>query len=106
MRRLTTNLAHPAHEVAGGTPVDTPPPSLPATNPIQPAVSRQPLAEIETGGASAPSAPPRRRWPVEQRLSPWLLRAGLAFVLSYAATSSLVRPETFARYLPSFLPGA
>lgn len=43
---------------------------------------------------------------MEERLTSWLLRLGLAFVLGYAATSSFVHPETFAGYLPWFLPGA
>ncbi len=41
---------------------------------------------------------------LEGRLTSWLLRGGLAFVLLYAAISSLVHPETFAQYFPSFLP--
>ena len=50
--------------------------------------------------------PRTRRRPLEDQLPSWLLRAGLAFVLSYAATSSFVHPDTFARYFPSFLPEA
>lgn len=45
-----------------------------------------------------------RRSSVAERLPFWLLRAGLAFVLSYAAASSFFHPETFARYFPSFMP--
>ena len=40
------------------------------------------------------------------RLSSWLLRGGLAFVLGYAATASFMHPATFAAYFPSFLPAA
>lgn len=50
----------------------------------------------------APKAPRCRAF--EEQLPTWLLRAGLAFVLSYAATSSFFYPETFARYFPSFMP--
>jgi hypothetical protein len=42
----------------------------------------------------------------EERLASWLLRIGLAFVLSYAATASFADPETFAPYFPSFMPAA
>jgi uncharacterized membrane protein YphA (DoxX/SURF4 family) len=45
-----------------------------------------------------------RRKDLEAQLPSLLLRAGLAFVLSYAATSSFFHPETFARYFPSFMP--
>ncbi len=53
-----------------------------------------PRPEIDAGAGPA----------MEERLTSWLLRAGLAFVLSYAATASLLHPATFARYFPSFLP--
>ena len=49
--------------------------------------------------------PGRRVFPTEQ-LPSWFLRAGLAFVFSYAAVSSLVHPAAFARYFPSFLPAS
>ncbi len=54
--------------------------------------------------APAPAAVGSRRRAFEAQLPSWLLRAGLAFVLSYAATSSFFHPETFARYFPSFMP--
>ena len=41
-----------------------------------------------------------------EHLPSWLLRAGLAFVFSYAAVSSFVHPATFARYFPSFVPAS
>ncbi len=61
---------------------------------------------VEPVPASAPVAAARRRRALEEQLPSWLLRAGLAFVLSYAATSSFFHPETFARYFPSFMPSA
>ena len=54
--------------------------------------------------AVAPAALQGRRRAFEEQLPSWLLRGGLAFVLSYAATSSFFHPETFARYFPSFMP--
>lgn len=42
----------------------------------------------------------------DERLTSWLLRAGLVFVLSYAATASVIHPETFVEYFPSFVPAA
>jgi uncharacterized membrane protein len=41
---------------------------------------------------------------VPDQLASWFLRAGLAFVFSYAAVSSFLHPVTFARYFPAFLP--
>lgn len=35
-----------------------------------------------------------------------LLRGGLVFAFLYAATASFLHPTTFARYFPSFMPGA
>ena len=67
----------------------------------------------EAGGAQEAGAGPEplstpaagiRRRALEEQLPSWLLRAGLAFALSYAATSSFFHPETFAHYFPSFLP--
>lgn len=43
---------------------------------------------------------------LDGRLSMWVLRAGLAFVLLYAAVMGLVRPATVAKYMPSFTPGS
>ena len=57
------------------------------------------LPEVTTVAAEA--GRPRL---ASERLPFWLLRAGLAFVLSYAAASSFFHPETFARYFPSFMP--
>ena len=54
--------------------------------------------------AVTPGVAGSRRRAVEAQLPGWLLRAGLAFVLSYAATSSFFHPETFARYFPAFMP--
>ncbi len=51
-----------------------------------------------------PAAIASRRRALEEQLPSWLLRAGLAFVLVYAATSSFFHPQTFARYFPSFMP--
>lgn len=48
----------------------------------------------------------RRRQALAAELPSWLLRAGLAFVFSYAAVSSFLRPTTFAKYFPSFVPHA
>ena len=59
---------------------------------------------VESPPAAAPALAGRRRRAIEEQLPSWLLRAGLAFVLSYAATSSFFHPETFARYFPSFMP--
>lgn len=61
-------------------------------------------APVEPPPARAPVPVTRYRRAMEEQLSSWLLRAGLAFVLSYAATSSVFHPETFARYFPSFMP--
>jgi hypothetical protein len=58
-------------------------------------------AEVESEVRAAP-----QDGRAEERLTSWLLRVGLAFVLGYAATSSLLHPETFVGYLPSVLPGA
>ena len=55
-----------------------------------------PVPDIDIGAARAR----------DERLTSWLLRAGLAFVLSYAATASVVHPETFVGYFPSFVPAA
>jgi uncharacterized membrane protein len=63
-------------------------------------------APLDSPPALAPSMVSSRRRALETQLPSWLLRAGLAFVLSYAATSSFFHPETFARYFPSFLPSA
>ena len=59
--------------------------------------------EVEPAPRSAAAGPGRQK-ALEEQLPSWLLRAGLAFVLSYAATSSFFRPTTFARYFPSFMP--
>ena len=61
-------------------------------------------ASVSSPPAVAPAAIGSRRRAIEEQLPSWLLRAGLAFVLSYAATSSFFHPETFARYFPSFMP--
>jgi hypothetical protein len=96
MRPQSTDLDLPGREVAGGTPVKTT--GLPMPAAIQPAVTPEPSA------TRAPTAASRRRGAFEERLQSWLLRGGLGFVLSYAATSSLVHRETFAGYFPSFIP--
>ncbi len=59
---------------------------------------------IPLAPAPSPAASASRRQALEAQLPSWLLRAGLAFVLTYAATSSFFHPETFARYFPSFMP--
>jgi uncharacterized membrane protein YphA (DoxX/SURF4 family) len=70
-----------------------------------PAVDDGPVeAPVPTPPAVARAVVSTRRRAFEEQLPSWLLRAGLAFVLSYAATSSFFHPETFARYFPSFLP--
>lgn len=70
--------------------------------------SPQPLDEepVDASEDVEPDVAPvrSRRRALEEQLPSWLLRAGLAFVLSYAATSSFFHPETFARYFPSFMP--
>lgn len=76
---------------------------LPRTPPGPTALGSGSQADRERD--SVPAAESRRRRALEEQLPSWLLRAGLAFVLSYAATSSFFHPETFARYFPSFLPG-
>lgn len=60
-------------------------------------------APVDLPALPLPDVPPGAA-PAGDRLAAWFLRAGLAFVLSYAATASLLHPETFARYFPSFLP--
>ena len=104
MRRRTTDSTLPAYEVASDTSVETPAHPLPGANPTQPAVIRRPTVEIVAEAARAPMAASRHGRALEERVTSWLLRAGLAFVLSYAAVSSLTHPETFARYFPSLMP--
>jgi uncharacterized membrane protein YphA (DoxX/SURF4 family) len=65
-----------------------------------------PEAPVGSPPVVAPAAVRSRRRAIEAQLPSWLLRAGLAFVLSYAATSSFFHPETFARYFPSFMPAS
>lgn len=77
---------------------------------LAPSLEAVPATVAGETGADAATVPPpapvaRRHQALEEQLPSWLLRAGLAFVLSYAATSSFFHPETFARYFPSFMPG-
>lgn len=88
MKRLTTDCAVSDGDFADGGAVATPE----AKPEIEPFAPPMPTAASWRGGA------------FEERLQSWLLRGGLAFVLLYAATSSLTHPETFARYFPSFMP--
>lgn len=99
MQRRTTDFTLQAHEVRSETPAL----ELPAGKLIEPAVHRTPMAEAHSGAASIATAARRRDRALHERLTSWLLRAGLAFVLSYAATASLSHPETFARYFPSLM---
>jgi uncharacterized membrane protein YphA (DoxX/SURF4 family) len=63
----------------------------------------------ETLEVSQPD-PSGSRWPAStgraDQLPGLLLRGGLAFAFLYAATASFLHPTTFARYFPSFMPGA
>ena len=79
-------------------------PGLPLPAATHRAVTPESKAEIEPSVAGALTAAPWLGRAFEERLPSWLLRAGLSFVLSYAATSSMVHPETFAGYFPSFMP--
>jgi uncharacterized membrane protein len=108
MRRVTADRAVPVCEVASGTPVKAPVLPLPVPNPkvIQPALRREAKAEIEPSAAWGRTGVSTPDPAFAERLQSWLLRGGLAFVLSYAATSSLVHPEAFAGYFPSFIPTA
>ena len=103
MRRRTTDFTLRAHEAAIDTPVEAPALPLAAAKPVEPAVRRRSKAEINTGAAWIATAAPRRGRTLHEGLTSWLLRAGLAFGLSYAATASLIHPETFALYFPSFM---
>lgn len=84
MTRRTARFTLEARKVPSENPVETP-------------------AEIRAGASSIATAAPRRGRALHEWLASWLLRAGLAFVLSYAATASLMHPETFSRYFPSFV---
>jgi uncharacterized membrane protein len=81
---------------------------LTAKPPLAP-LAAVPAPDAGEAGADAVGvstrAPGAGRRALEEQLPSWFLRAGLAFVLSYAATSSFFHPETFARYFPSFMPG-
>ena len=81
MRRRTTDVTLPPYDIPSDAPLELMPPAE--------IVAR---ATGERGRA------------FDERLTSWLLRAGLAFVLSYAAFSSVIHPETFAPYFPSFMP--
>jgi uncharacterized membrane protein YphA (DoxX/SURF4 family) len=71
------------------------------------AMPTEPVDRVDdVGPVDAQAAVRSRRRAIEAQLPSWLLRAGLAFVLSYAATSSFFHPETFARYFPSFMPAS
>ena len=83
VRRLAAELPLASHQAVDDAPAEQQSGSLPAV---------------------VPGAVPGRRRAFEEQLPSWFLRAGLAFVLSYAATSSFFHPETFARYFPSFMP--
>jgi uncharacterized membrane protein YphA (DoxX/SURF4 family) len=85
VRQLTAELPLPSYPAVDDTPGATP---------------------VDSGPAVTAAASTGRRRAFEDQLPSWLLRAGLAFVLSYAATSSAFHPETFARYFPSFMPAA
>lgn len=91
VRRLTADFPLVSHRAVDDGLVEEPVASAPAVAP-----ALRPGAEPATVG--------RRRRSFEEQLPWWLVRAGLAFVLSYAATSSFFHPETFARYFPSFMP--
>lgn len=101
-----------AREVAAGRQLhhqrDT---SRPQRRALRPAHTGERQPEVVNGTVPPPARGERRErarrhHAFADELASWLLRGGLAFVFLYAAMSSFLHPDTFARYFPAFLPSA